>query len=738
MSRYVFPGLRPTTLLGYLASLGLFRVLSEQADPLATCFWERETFALETSVDSISSFLTDIYVPTPVVSPWNGGSGYGEKDVSSRAVLKLLTQGDCERLDGFRTAHSIASRIVKEAKEARWSKARLTGELRNWLPDESVRWLDAAVVLTGDGTTQFPPLLGTGGNDGRLDFSTNFHQRLVELLPELGASRARSMELAEDLLEGTQVAPLAKAAAGQYDPLGAGGPGSSATDSADSLVNPWAYVLMVEGALLFAASPVKRMGESGSRASIPFTVMGSAAGPIPGAIGEESRGEIWAPLWDNPRSVKEIHHVFAQAKASWDGSAARRSAQMYAAARSAGVDQRVSRLVRFGLLQRNGLAFTAVRLDVVDVSTEPGVDLLIPIEHRVRAFTHSVTNLTGRLVAARRALEDARVCFAREVSPEALVTLLVALTEIESVVANSHSGRELVTRAEAKPQAVDVVSFLSDQFSHDPALRIGASLASARCLVPGEGEVSLGRLLLGEAPTRHQAQWLEPLADGFGARSFVDALAGAVQWLAVHPTVGAPVGRGFVVATGHRVRVPWRDVHQWVRNPAMDSDVERSFRAFAALAWDPASYVTTQPGHVEAIIPVPTLAVLGAFASGQVMALGGVLGEPRDRVGLDRSWPARLAAGADAVRAVDTEACERLGRQLFVGVPAELVRRFGPESHSKAVSYRVEPMTVPPDGTRLLAALAVGASGSALSRVARPVSARNSQDLPQSTPTQGA
>lgn len=738
MSRFVFPGLRPTTLLGYLASLGLFRVLAEQADPLATCSWERETFSLESSVEGISSFLTDVYVPTPVVSPWNGGSGYGEKDVSSRAVLKLLTEGDCQRLDGFRVAHSVASRIVEEAKKASWSKARLAGELRNWLPDESVRWLDAAVVLTGDGTTQFPPLLGTGGNDGRLDFSTNFHQRLVELLPELGASRARSMELAEDLLEGTQVAQLAKAAAGQYDPLGAGGPGSSATDSADSLVNPWAYVLMIEGALLFAASPAKRMGESGSRAAMPFTVMGSAAGPIPGADGEESRGEIWAPMWDKPRSIREIHHVFAQAKASWDGSAARRSAQMYAAARSAGVDQRVSGLIRFGLLQRNGLAFTAVRLDVVDVSTKPGVDLLIPIEHRVRAFTQSVTNPTGRLVAARRALEDARIRFAREVSPEALVTLLVALTDIESVFATSSSGRELVMRAEAKPPAADVMSFLSDQFSHDPALRIGASLASARCLVPGEGEVSLGRLLLGEAPTRHQANWLEPLADGFGARSFVDALADAVQWLAVHPAVETPVGRGFVVATGHRLRVPWRDVHQWVRTPAMDTNVERAFRAFAALSWGPASYTTSQSERLEATIPVPTLAVLSAFALGQVMVLGGVLGEPRDRVGLDRSWPARLAAGADAVRAVDTEACQRLGRQLFVGVPPELVRRFGPESRSKAVSYRVEPMAVPPDGTRLLAALAVGLGGSALSRVARPLAAQNSQDFLKSIPTQGA
>ena len=70
------------------------------------------------------------------------------------------------------------------------------------------------------------PLLGTGGNDGRLEFSTNFHQQLIELLGTSAKERARSLATARDLLDGTQVASLSDVPIGQFDPGKAGGGGS--------------------------------------------------------------------------------------------------------------------------------------------------------------------------------------------------------------------------------------------------------------------------------------------------------------------------------------------------------------------------------------------------------------------------------------------------------------------------------------------------------------------------------
>ena len=42
-------------------------------------------------------------------------------------------------------------------------------------------WMDAAMVLEDDGTPKYPALLGSGGNDGRLDFTNNFMKRLGEV-----------------------------------------------------------------------------------------------------------------------------------------------------------------------------------------------------------------------------------------------------------------------------------------------------------------------------------------------------------------------------------------------------------------------------------------------------------------------------------------------------------------------------------------------------------------------------
>jgi CRISPR-associated protein Csx17 len=153
----------------------------------------------------------------------------------------------------------------------------------------------AAVVLAGNDTF-FPPLLGTGGNDGRLDFSTNFHQRLLDVIGMSDKDRARSLAMAPDLIDGTEDEQPADAAIGQFDPAGAGGPGSSRFGAAGSLVNPWGYVLFVEGALLFAASATRRNQHAAGRAAMPFTVQGSPDGSASGAAGEESRGEVWTPV----------------------------------------------------------------------------------------------------------------------------------------------------------------------------------------------------------------------------------------------------------------------------------------------------------------------------------------------------------------------------------------------------------------------------------------------------------
>jgi CRISPR-associated protein Csx17 len=60
-------------------------------------------------------------------------------------------------------------------------KADLIPDCRNNWRGSHLDWMQSAMALDGDGTPKFPSLLGSGGNDGRLDFTNNLMQRLRDL-----------------------------------------------------------------------------------------------------------------------------------------------------------------------------------------------------------------------------------------------------------------------------------------------------------------------------------------------------------------------------------------------------------------------------------------------------------------------------------------------------------------------------------------------------------------------------
>ena len=225
----------------------------------------------------------------------------------------------------------------------------------------------------------FPPLLGTGGNDGRLDFSTNFHEQLLAVL---GRPQARVPILWRRPVicwpaprpNGWQTRPSGSSTRPAQADQGLAVRGSA------SLVNPWGYVLLWRAR---CCSPPARRGATSTppaRAAMPFTVQFSPDGSASGAEGEDSRGEVWAPVWSQAFTLAEVRQLFGEARASWRGRPARRAVDFYAATRTLGVARGISEFVRYGLQQRNGLAFVAVPLDRVEVVNKPEVRLAAKIE----------------------------------------------------------------------------------------------------------------------------------------------------------------------------------------------------------------------------------------------------------------------------------------------------------------------------------------------------------------------
>jgi CRISPR-associated protein Csx17 len=719
-ARHVLPGLRREPLASYLAGLGLIRVLGEQADPGAAAAWTADGLAITTSVTDIAAWLAGQYVPTPVLSPWNNGSGFGPKDKESRRVLNVLREHPSPRLAHFGGAIRLAEEVVREARDKGWmtetaggGKTRVVREFRNRCPDALLPWVDATVVLAGEDTF-FPPLLGTGGNDGRLDFSTNFHQRLLDVI---GSSRrTRSVALAKDLLDGTQAEQLTTGAVGQFDPGGAGGPGSSRFGAADSLVNPWEYVLLVEGALLFAASAVRRNQHyrfRDERAAVPFTVDASPDGSASGAVGEETRGEVWAPVWAQPFTLPEIKQLFGEARASWRGRPARRAVDFYSATRTLGVARGVSEFTRYGLQRRNGLAFAAVPLDRVHVHEKKEVRLAADIEEWVSRVRTGETS--AAIAQAVRGFESAHLAYARDGGAFPLARMLAALTAVEQAVGRSGRVREAIL-VRRPPRAQDFLDvFTADHPSAE--LRIAAGLAScATGLASGpvrEPIRTMRQILLPidprrpEEPARSSGNWRDSaVVAGFGLRPLPDVLADVLIWWSrtaaaeqdkrkltgesAVPELGAAGSQGLagtrqkfrgVMALHSRIPVPAADLHAFARGEIDEASLELWLRACLALDW---SGARTQWPAGDPDIPVPTLGLLHPLAVGVTPAEArkaahpGMITDPAEadpgdpgeepRLALRPDWAARLAAGR--VSAVHAEAAARLRQAGWNAVPA--------------------------------------------------------------------
>jgi CRISPR-associated protein Csx17 len=686
ITRHILPGLRGEPLASYLAGLGLIRVLGEQADRAATAAWTPDGLAVTTAVPDIAAWLAEEYVPTPVLSPWNNGSGFGAKDREPIRRLEALRAHPSPRLNAFKNAIALAGQVVRDAREAGWisgkagegAKGRVVLEFRNRCPDALLPWIDASVVLAGEDTF-FPPLLGTGGNDGRLDFSTNFHEQVLAVIGATASDRARSRDIARDLLSGTQAEQLADVPIGQFDPGNAGGPGSSRFGAASSLANAWGYVLVVEGALMFAASVVRRNHHAAGRAAMPFTVFGSPDGSPSGAAGEESRGEVWAPVWTRDFTLGEIRQLFAEARASWRGRPARRAVDFYAATRTLGVARGIEEFSRFGLQRRNGLAFAAVPLDRIRVQEKPAVQLAAKVEDWVsRVGGSDASTMVGERL---RQFNRAHLEFARDGDADTLTRMLAALTTLEQAVGRSVRAREAVP-VRYVPPAGEFLKVLVDRQSRELRLAVGiASCATG----PADGPPRTMRQLL--LPVDHDRWRDAPLIPGFGTRPLCDVLADVLIWRSRTAVEDRDAAKFRGVRTFRSsIAVPAADLHTLAKSGGDgygldEKKLELLLRACLALNWHGVRHEWTpaRPDFIDF-----TLGLLHPLASGfrPPASDNGAADEPG--LALAPGWAIQLVAGK--LSHVRAEAVSRL-RQ--VGWDA------GPAHPELAVG----------DGTRIAAAL---------------------------------
>ena len=216
MSELRLEGCTAEPLAGYLKSIGLLRIIAAQADSGVRARWSGDTFVVDTtmSLDDLIDFVVTRYVPTPIITPWNKGSGFGTDDGAKSKTafeaVSLLRRSTDPRLATYRATIDAAFGLTTQDGWNALGKVEQVSLCRAALPDEAVDWIDAAVVISTN-SRSFPPLLGTGGNDGRLDFGSNFLQRVGDVLGVGTKARpaADLAALARDALTGSSAGRLA-------------------------------------------------------------------------------------------------------------------------------------------------------------------------------------------------------------------------------------------------------------------------------------------------------------------------------------------------------------------------------------------------------------------------------------------------------------------------------------------------------------------------------------------------
>jgi CRISPR-associated protein Csx17 len=401
-------GCAPTPLAHYLKALGILRLVAEQADPQARGWWEGECFRLATVLDrdALEAFFLERYQPTPLVSPWNKGSGFFYLNdlgltpaetalaprvaklkagiVESRALLDQITKAD-EAIRAIKTEvssrklTSVQKKTLKQSPEYKKRladaekafkllKADLIPRIRLAWRGPHREWMDAAMVLGDEGLPQYPALLGTGGNDGRLDFTNNFLQRLNQIF-DLSSEDCSPLNVARPWFSGAlwgvpTIGCQSGSAVGQYLPGMAGGANSANGPTGDSLLNPVDFILMMEGTVLFTAHATRRLGaREQTRAAAPFAVSAQGAGYASASVSDESaRGEQWMPLWGQPLTLAELRRLLSEGRIQIGARAAQEPLDLARAVARLGSARGITSFQRYGYFERNGQSNLAVPL----------------------------------------------------------------------------------------------------------------------------------------------------------------------------------------------------------------------------------------------------------------------------------------------------------------------------------------------------------------------------------------
>lgn len=444
------PGCTPEPLMAYLKALGILRLVSEQADPRARGWWQNDTFRLRSTLDrdGLVKFFLEYYQPTPIVAPWGARSGFypSSSEKSARAAILAIEQNSADRMKPYAQLIVGVRRVLDELRlsekaDTDEAKLALMRACRAELPDDLLGWIDSCYVLTSD-TRRFPPLLGTGGNEGSGSYVSGFAQAIVDCLIERKHDKMLELALFPHPREDASV----EQTPGHFSPSSSGGANATQGFIGAVQTNLWEYILCLEGCCVWCSGLSKRFASAPrGNAAFPFTFEVTGAG-APSLTDSDARkpkaakrdvAEMWLPLWDRPLILRELQAVLIEGRAEHCGRSASSGLDMTRAVAALGVDRGFTSFSRHVFEMRNGQSFMAIPQGRHDVRYRADVDLLRDVDQWLDAFRRAAgdSKAPPRFGRALRAIDSAIFDFCRYGGNPRFQEILIALGRAERELA---------------------------------------------------------------------------------------------------------------------------------------------------------------------------------------------------------------------------------------------------------------------------------------------------------------
>jgi len=498
MPEIILNGCTPEPLMNYLKALGVLRLVTEQHDPEARGCWRNDLFVLHSQLDHcvVTDFFLNHYQPTPLIGPWGARSGFyaGSSEKKARQALEILMASRNSRFSRFQDLVTNVRTLLKQMniseKAKDEEKLALLLACRTSLPDEILSWLDTCYTLIGN-DRRFPPLLGTGGNEGSGSYFSGFTQQLVACLAHREHDQALETALFGTIAKGV----YAQQTPGHFSPTAAGGVNATQGFEGCVATNPWDYLLALEGTCLWASGIVRRFGQTGRRmASFPFTVnvSGLGSGSLIYADGTKPQkakrdiAEMWLPIWSRPSSLRELKALLGEGRASVGQRLAVSGTDMARAVTELGVDRGISNFKRTVFLMRNGQSFLAISAGSIKVRQQESVDLLQRLDPWMDPYrlASEQKNAPPRFKTALRNIEEAIFEFCVHGGRTFFQAIIVALGRAERELALS-AGR--IGKRTTSPIAGLSADWIAAANDNTPEFEIALALAG---IYDGDGKIS--------------------------------------------------------------------------------------------------------------------------------------------------------------------------------------------------------------------------------------------------------